>query len=217
MDVHIADDSQIIIEGFKSLLLQYNINIVGTSNNGLEVIEWLKNNTADVVILDISMPLKNGIEVVEYLNENKIDQKVIIVSGFLQFDFIRNTVGKGAQGFVSKQFASLNIIDALNVVYNGGTYFSIDVQELLIKECLNFDQNSNSEFASYMLGKSLSKQEMNILLLHAKNYNSSEISEELNIKKSTIRTYTARIRDKLNLDSKIGWQQRLKQFKNLMI
>lgn len=215
MTVHIADDNQIIIEGFKALFDINNINLVGTSNNGVELINWLKNNSTDIVILDISMPLKNGIEVLEYFNTNKINQKVIIVSEYLELEFIRKTIGNGALGYVSKQFAAVDIIKALTVVDNGGTFFSTDVQEFLIKECLSFHANSNNEFATSMLEKSLSKQELKILLLHAQEYSSQKISEELSISKSTVRSYKTRMREKVNLEPKKGLELRLKYIKGI--
>ncbi|MDB0602306.1 response regulator transcription factor [Tenacibaculum maritimum] len=217
MNIHIADDYQLIIDGFRALLINDNINVVGTSCNGIELISWLKTNKADIVILDISMPLKNGIEVIDYLKENGINQKVIIVSGYLQLDFIKSTVGNGAKGFVSKQFAAISIVEALHKVYDGETYFSTDVQELLIQECLNFENNPNSEFSTSMLEKSLSKQEISILLLHAQKYNSKEISDELKISQSTIRSYRTRIREKLNISEVTGFSKRLAFLKGISI
>jgi DNA-binding NarL/FixJ family response regulator len=215
MTVHIADDHKIIIEGFVAILLNKKIDIVGTSGNGHELIEWLKKNDADIIILDISMPIKNGIEVLEYFKENNIIQKVIIVSTYVQLEFIRATLGNGAQGFISKALAGSCIAEALRKVDKGETYFSTDVQELLIRECLSFRSNANSDFATSMLEKSLSKQEINILLLHAQNLSSQEISEELKITKSTIRSYKTRIREKLNIPEIIGISKRLAFIKGI--
>ncbi|CAA0150924.1 response regulator transcription factor [Tenacibaculum maritimum] len=214
MTVHVADDNQIIVEGFKALFSKYNINVLGHSNNGVDLINWLSVNTVDIVILDISMPQKNGIEVINYLNNNNIKQKVIVVSAYIELQFIKDTVGNGALGYISKQFASSDIINALEIVSKGGAYFSTDVQEYLIKECLNFNTNSNSQFATAMLEKSLSPQEMKILLLHAQKYSSEDISEQLSIAKSTVRSYRDRIRNKLNLTPKKGLELRLKYLKS---
>ena len=216
MKVHIADDHRIIIEGFESILQFENIEIVGTSKNGDELINWLDKNEVDIIILDISMPQKNGIEVLEYFFKNNIYHKVIIVSGYLRLNYIRETIGKGAKGFISKEFAGVCIVEALEKVYKGETYFSTDIQEILIKECLCFEDNPNKDFATSMLEKSLSKQEINILLLHAQEKSSQEISEELEISKSTIRTYRNRIREKLNIPEAIGFSKRLAFIKGII-
>ena len=217
MNVHVAEDFGLIIDGFKSILKNEGIDVVGTSTNGLELIPWLQSNKADIVILDITMPVMNGIEVVEYFKENNIDQKVIIVSSFLDLEFIRSTVGNGAKGYISKTFVAFNIIEALHKVYNGETFFSTDVQELLIKECLKSNSPSNNEFANSMLEKNLSKQELQILLMHAQEYSPQEISSELKISLSTIRSYRNRIRNKLNLSEIIGFPKRLELIKRIRI
>ena len=131
--------------------------------------------------------------------------------------FIRSTVGNGAQGYVTKDYAAVSIIEALERVNTGGSFFSTDVLELLIEECFKFYQNSDSEYARVLLEKSLSKQEINILLLHAQKYTSEEISKKLNIKKSTIRTYTSRIREKISLNPKETLKLRLEYLKGKII
>ncbi|CAA0142446.1 response regulator [Tenacibaculum maritimum] len=178
MTVHIADDCSLIADGFESLFKatqNTSIKIIGRSSNGEELIEWLHDNIVDIVILDIDMPKKNGIEVLQYLKKYAIAQKVIVVSEYLLLDFIKKTMDNGAEGYISKQFAYANILEGLEEVYKGNTYLSTDVQELLVQEYLNFYQGSNSEFARLILGKSLSKQKIRELLLHAKRYDSVEI------------------------------------------
>ena len=106
MTVHIADNHKLIVDGFSTLLKNNNINVVGSSNNGLEVINWFQKNKADILILDISMPLRNGIEVVEYFKSNNLDQKIIIVSEYLNLIFLQKTIGNGASGYISKNICS---------------------------------------------------------------------------------------------------------------
>ena len=123
-------------------------------------------------------------------------------------------MGNGASGYISKSFAAATIIDALHQVYNGGVYFSLDIQELLIDKCLSFKQDVDRDCVTILLEKKLSKQEMNILLMHAKKYNSSEISEKLKISESTVRSYISRIKDKLNLNPEKGQKERIKYLKS---
>lgn len=217
MNVHIADDSKFIIEGLKSLFEDTDINVNGTSSNGKELLEWLNSNDTDVIILDMKMPEMDGEEVLTYFKNNNISKKVIILSEFIRLDFIRHSYLLGAQGYVSKTFASNSILEAVHKINDGGFYFSIDVQEELIKEYLSFYQGENSEFAFLLLEKSLSKQELKVLLMHTAKYSSSEISKELNIKQSTIRSYTKRIREKLSVNPELTFKERLGVLRDIVI
>ena len=81
--VHVADDHKILIEGIIAVInTDKDIKIKGYSLTGQEVIDWFskKRNTADVLILDISMPIIDGFQVLKYFKNNNIDQKVIILS-----------------------------------------------------------------------------------------------------------------------------------------
>ena len=214
MKVHIADDHKLVVEGYSILLENNNINVVGTSANGQQVIDWFQTNNADVLILDISMPVKNGIEVVAYFKNYQPELKIIIVSEYLKLTFIEQTIGNGARAYISKAFAAASIIDAIHKVYDGEYFFSLDIQEFLINTSLSFKQDQESNSAIIILEKSLSQQEINILLMHAKKYNSSEISVKLKISESTVRSYIARIKDKLNLNPEKGHRERIKYLKS---
>ena len=214
MKVHITDDHKLVVEGYRVLLENNNINVVGTSTNGQQVIDWFQTNNADVLILDISMPVKNGIEVVAYFKNYQPELKIIIVSEYLKLTFIEQTIGNGARAYISKSFAAASIIDAIHKVYDGEYFFSLDIQEFLINNSLSFKQDQESNSAIIILEKSLSQQEINILLMHAKKYNSTEISEKLKISESTVRSYIARIKDKLNLNPEKGHKERIKYLKS---
>jgi DNA-binding NarL/FixJ family response regulator len=214
MKVHITDDHKLVVEGYRVLLENNNINVVGSSTNGQQVIDWFQTNNADVLILDISMPVKNGIEVVAYFKNYQPELKIIIVSEYLKLTFIEQTIGNGAWGYVSKSFAAASIIDAIHKVYDGEYFFSLDIQEFLINTSLSFKQDQESNSAIIILEKSLSQQEINILLMHVKKYNSIKISEKLKISESTVRSYIARIKDKLNLNPEKGHKERIKYLKS---
>ena len=92
MRVHIADDHDLILQGFEVLLKAHGINVVGTSINGTKLLNWFKSNECDVLILDISMPEINGIEVLKILKKSNIFVKTIIVSAYDNDSFIYESI-----------------------------------------------------------------------------------------------------------------------------
>lgn len=204
LKVHVTDNHNLVIEGFKSLLSANQIDVVGSSNNGDELIKWLEQNSADIVLLDVSMPVKNGIEVLEHFNKLETSHNFIVVSAYLRFDLISLAMNLGAKGFVFKTEAAESILEALEKVNNGEYYYSTEVKELLVNESLFPCGKNQDEIANMLLSKSLSAQELRVLKMLVNEYSSDQIEEELNIKKSTIRTYTSRIREKLNSTSNVA-------------
>ena len=103
MKVHIADNHPILIEGVISVLEKNNIEIEGTSKNGLEVIMWSEKNEADVLLLDYRMPIYDGIDVVKDFRKKGIQQKVLIYSVYNRFELINEAMKLGANGYVLKE------------------------------------------------------------------------------------------------------------------
>ena len=108
--VHIADDHQILIDGVKAVLnLEPNIEVNGFSLNGVQVIEWFQNNSADVLILDINMPVMDGKAAYGKMIEIKPDLKVLVASGYTLDSNVEALLQKGAHGFIQKPYSLENI------------------------------------------------------------------------------------------------------------
>ena len=205
MKVHIADNHPILIEGVISVLKKNNIEIEGTSKNGLEVIMWSEKNEADVLLLDYRMPIYDGIDVLKHFRKKGIQQKVLIYSVYNRFELINEAMKLGANGYVLKE-DGYALVDALVSIHKGRDFFSKDVMSVVINKNIDFlDAGVKSESRLILQEladckiTNLSIQEKSIIKLMAKKYNSDEIQETLQIKGSTYRSYTSRIREKLNI------------------
>ncbi len=118
--IHIADDHQIIIDGISAVInLEDDLEVVGTSNNGQEAIDWLKENHADILLLDINMPICNGMEVLKKLEGFKDKPKVIVLTSYDDFKTIKDTLELGADGFLPKKNAGRNVIKVVRSILNG--------------------------------------------------------------------------------------------------
>jgi len=128
--VHIADDHQILIDGIIAVLsTEENIEIVGYSLNGADVLTWFASNEADVLILDINMPKVDGIAVLQNFKDTNFLQKVIVLSSYDEIKLIKEVLKIGALGFLAKKCAAENIIEAINTVNKGKQYFEKSIQD----------------------------------------------------------------------------------------
>ncbi len=204
--VHIADDHKILIEGIIALVNTDNdIEVLGHSLTGKEVLEWLRSNQnkADILILDINMPVVSGIDVLKAINKEKIEQKVIVLSSYDDVNFVQELLALGADSFLSKTTAGEHIIDAIKAVHSGEQYFSEGIKEELFKLILGQkvekrDRPDNKETSS------LTDREIDVLRLIAEEHNTAEIAEILNLSTYTVETYRKKLLKKTNVKNVVG-------------
>ena len=204
--VHVADDHKILIEGIIAVInTDKDIEISGYSLSGKEVIDWFSadKNKADVLILDITMPILDGFEVLKYFKKNKIDQKVIILSSYDDVKIVQEVLSLGCKGYISKNNAGEHIVDAIKAVANGDQYFSNDIQSSLLKS-LSGQSVPGGELPDKFIFESLTERELDVLKLITKEYNSTEMAEALHLSTNTIDTYRKSLLRKLKVKNAVG-------------
>ncbi|CAL2107555.1 conserved hypothetical protein [Tenacibaculum sp. 190524A02b] len=204
MTVHIAENHELTVKGLQLLFQGESINIAGVTYNGEETIEWFAKNTADILLLDISMPKVNGIEVLKYFKEHDIAPKVIVLSAYNNDVIIEAVIKYGVKGYILKEEAHLTLLDALKDVYNGKTYFSKEINDrvLAIEDRI-------------VAMDALSSREREVMSLLSKNYDYKEVTQELGISSSTLRSHTNKIRNKLGLKTNAGFAKYIVRFLTL--
>ena len=202
--VHIADDHQILIDGVKAVLkIEPNMEVIGYSLNGTEVVSWFQENEADVLILDINMPELDGIEVLKRLKEFKKRPEIIVLSSYDDVKLVKEVLQMGAKGFVPKKSAGEHIVNAVNKVSEGNQYFTDDVKEKMMQTLLN-GQVKNEGSQDGVLISSLTKREVQVLKLVAQQYSTREIGEELHISESTVETHRKNLMKKVKVKNSVG-------------
>ena len=203
--VHIADDHQILIDGVKAVLNTENgIEVIGFSLNGIQVIEWFKENYADVLILDINMPKLDGIGVLKALKKSKKKRpEIIVLSSYDDIKLVKEVLQMGAKGFVPKKSAGEHIVNAVYKVANGNQYFTDDVKEKMMQTLLN-GQPKNEGSQDGVLISSLTKRELEVLKLVAQQYSTREIAQELSISESTVDTHRKNLMKKVKVKNSVG-------------
>lgn len=202
--VHVADDHKILIEGIIAVInTDKNIEVEGYSLTGKEVMEWAKVKSADILILDINMPIHDGIDVLKFINENNIEIKVIILSSYDDVHLVKQMLNLGAKGFLSKNSAGEHIVSAIKAVAEGDQYFSDDIQSNLLK-LYTGQKVKEGDRPESTIAHNLTDRELEVLRLIAKENSTSEISDILNISTNTVETYRKSLFRKTKVKNAVG-------------
>ena len=202
--VHIADDHKILIEGIVAVInTESDIEIEGFSLTGKAVIDWAEDHYADILILDINMPIYDGIEVLKFFKIKKINQKVIILSSYEDVKLVQEMINLGANGFLSKDSAGQHIVEAIRTVHEGEQYFSDTIKNNLLKLYTGKNVRPGQRPQS-TIANSLTDRETEVLKLISQEYSSPEIAQILNISQSTVDTYRKSLLKKTNVKNAVG-------------
>lgn len=206
INVHVADDHKIVIDGIIAVInTDKDISVTEYSLTGKQVVDWFddENNKADVLILDITMPVIDGIGVLKHFKKNKIKQNVIILSSYDDIKIVQEMLKLGCKGYITKNNAGEHIIDAIKAVASGEQYFSDDIQKMLLKS-LSGQQVEEGELPNNYLSETLTQREKEVLKLITKQLNTPEIADKLNVSISTIETHRKKLLKKLKVKNAVG-------------
>jgi two-component system invasion response regulator UvrY len=188
----IGDDHILIREGLKKILkAAADINVVAEASDARGVLDSLKKEEVDVVVLDISLPGKNGIELLKDLKLQNAKLPVLMLSMHPEDRFAVRALKAGASGYITKESAAEELIKAIRKVVQGRKYVSPTLAEKL---AFNLDIDTDKP-----PHESLSDREYEVLCLIATGKSVREIAEQLHLSMSTVNTYRARILDKMKM------------------
>ncbi|GAB6261880.1 response regulator transcription factor [Photobacterium sp. 53610] len=196
IQVLLVDDHQVVMEGFKARLdNETNIEVVATAVNGAEALKQAARHRPDVVLMDISMPEMNGIEATRFFRRDYPDIKVLILTMHDNREYILQVMQAGASGYILKEVSAEEMVQAIEAVHQGGSYFCRLVAETL------FSAPIEQSAPAAMAVTALSRREETILRLVALGKSSKKIAQELGISTRTVETHRQNIKHKLNMSS----------------
>lgn len=199
INILIADDHQMVIDGLKMMLENEAYNVVSEANNGQEAIDLINSNPDkyDLVLTDISMPLLSGTELCKMIKSQFPHIQVLILSMYNNAQAVKEAVLAEADGYILKNSGRNELLQALHRITNGGTYFSQDIVPII------YGQYQKQKVQDEKLNV-LSPREKEILALIVKELTSEEIAEKLFISKKTVDNHRQHLFTKCNCKSTVG-------------
>ena len=197
ISVVIADDHQMIREGFKVLISEEkDIQIIGEASGGREAIQLAGSLSPDVMVIDISMGDTNGIEVTRQITSQNPEIKVIAYSVHADTRFIDDILKAGAAGYVLKDDAVEEVTQCIRSVISGERFFSTGIRSRMIDGFLETLTNGNTISMNV-----LSSREKDILKAISEGKNTKQIAALFRISSRTVDIHRKHVMDKLNMYS----------------
>ena len=193
VSVMLADDHAVVRDGLRALLEGGNdLQVVGVAGNGREAVAEALRLRPDIVIMDIAMPELDGVEATRRIVERCPDTRVLILSMYLSAEHIYRALQAGAQGYVLKESAGEEVVDAIRALRAGKRYLSHRITETVIDDYLREGTNVSPL-------DSLSLRERDVLQLVVEGRTNAAIAQALSLSPKTVETYRARIMKKLKV------------------
>lgn len=188
----LADDHAVVRHGVKQILADAFAGAAfGEAQNAHELLELVGKDRWDIVVLDLNMPGGNGLEALKQIKLDHPQLPVLILSMYPEDQYAVRTIRAGAAGYLNKESAPEELVQAIHKILHGGEYISADVADELVQYARHEDDQP--------LHKHLSDREFQVLCLIASGKEVKEISSELGLSAKTISTYRARLLEKMNM------------------
>jgi len=194
----LADDHNIMRRGLRLLLeRQPGFEVVAEAADGREAAERAEATRPDIVILDIAMPNMGGIEAAQRIRALLPQAAIVILSMHSDEGYVLRALKVGAKGYLLKDSAESDLIDAIKAVSEGKAFFSPEISKILVEDYVR-DMRKRGAEDSYEL---LTSREREILHLLAEGKSNKDIATLLDLSLYTVETHRRNLQDKLNLHS----------------
>jgi two-component system, NarL family, response regulator NreC len=192
----LADDHQLMRSGLRLLIEQQpDLAVVGEAADGREAVAMAKSLRPDVVVMDIAMPNLNGIEAAHQITQNQPEIAVIMLSMHPDESYVLRALKSGAKGYLLKDSAESDLIQAIRAVAQGKSFFSPAVSKVLLDDYVRKLKRSGAEDAYDLL----TSREREILQLVAEGKSNKDVANLLNLSVYTVETHRSNIMQKLHL------------------
>jgi DNA-binding NarL/FixJ family response regulator len=188
----VADDHTIVREGLKQILASASdLEVVGEASDGHEVMSRVRDLDFDLLLLDMSMPGKSGIELIKQIHAERPKLRILILSMHEEQQYAVRAIRAGASGYLTKESASRQLVEAIRKIAAGGAFISAEVAQQLALGAM--------PGATGPLHAALSDREYQVFMLIAEGKSISDIAEQLNLSVKTVSTHKANVLQKMNM------------------
>ncbi len=190
----LVDDHAIVLDGLKSLLSKLEkVEIAAVAKSGDEGLHLLKATKADLIITDINMPGMDGLEFIKTIRNEFPPVKIIVLSLHDEPHFVRNIMKQRVQGYILKNDASSELVEAVERVLDGKTFFSSKINQIIVEQ-INEPETD----------KLLTDRELQIVRMIIQELSNKQIAEHLFISERTVETHRKNILRKTGTNNIVG-------------
>lgn len=194
----LADDHTVMRRGLRLLLEgQPDFTVVAEAADGSEAVKQAETTHPDVIVMDVAMPNLSGIEAAQRIAAATPQTAIIILSMHSDEGYVLRALKAGARGYLLKDAAEGDLIEAIRAVSQGKTFFSSEISKMLVEDYIREIRTRGAE-DSYEL---LTSREREILQLLVEGNSNKDIASKLNVSPHTVETHRRNLQDKLNLHS----------------
>lgn len=195
--VVITDDHPIVRDGLRFSIERSKADIVvaGEAGNGRELLDLAVDAEADVYVMDVTMPVMNGIEATRELLRLNPSARVIMLSLQSADSVVVQSLRAGARGFLTKETATRNVVEAIREVHAGRYYLSPEIAHCIVEPFLEKAKQDSAQLKA----PRLTCQEMRVLQLFAEGHSSKEIASSLEVSANTVHTHCTSLMAKLGI------------------
>ena len=196
----LVDDHKIFTEGVTSLLAhEADFEVIAECQNTQQVKEVLQKNTIDVILLDINLGNESGLDLCKYLKETHPGIKVLAMSMYNEESFITKMLKNGALGYILKNTGAEELLRAIRTVYQGESYKSAEVQNIILN---GISRQKNQSQSLYQIR--FTRREKEILELIAQGKTTKEMGNVLCISEKTVETHRSNLLSKFNVKNVVS-------------
>jgi DNA-binding NarL/FixJ family response regulator len=196
ISVFLADDHTVVRNGLQLLLeSQHDIQVVGEAGNGREAVWRVGELEPDIVIMDIAMPELNGIEATRMIRESCPSTRVIILSMLSTQEHIFRALQAGADGYLIKDAAGVELVAAVRAVHGGRRFLSEAISDKVVDDYVRRGSGQSQEDPL----ERLSPREREVMQLIVEGHTTAEIAEIVSLSPKTVETYRSRVMAKLEV------------------
>ena len=194
INIIIVDDHPIVRQGLKQILSEEpDMAVFGEAQNSQEVLDLIRKQDWDIVVLDISMPGRGGLDVLKEIKHVRPKLPVLILSVHPEDQYAMRALKAGASGYLTKESAPEALVRAIRKILRGGKYVSPALAEKLA-----FHLEAETERPLHEI---LSDREYQVMLMIASGKTTNAIAEEMALSAKTVSTYRARILEKMKMNT----------------
>lgn len=206
--IALIDDHKLFREGVKRILsFESSFEVVAEADDGKEANSIVEMYNPDVVLMDINMPEINGIEATKQLVENHPSIKVIILSIHDDENYVTHALQTGAQGYLLKEIDTESLLEAIQVVHDGGSYLHPKVTHNLVQEYRQLIKDKEADVGLHRIEYRkplhlLTRRECQVLQLLSDGQSNRKIAETLVISEKTVKNHVSNILQKMKVNDR---------------